>query len=58
VKLGGVSLACVALELAGSIVLMTALGRAFGLRPKLIQPARHRIVDLRCLGNHCRERRD
>ena len=35
-KLGGVSLVCVALELAGAIVLMTALGRAFGLRPKLI----------------------
>jgi uncharacterized integral membrane protein (TIGR00698 family) len=36
VKLGGVSLACVALELAAAIVLMTALGRAFGLSPKLI----------------------
>ena len=35
-KLGGVSLACVAIELAGAIVFMTALGRAFGLRPKLI----------------------
>ncbi|MEP7309508.1 MAG: putative sulfate exporter family transporter [Acidobacteriota bacterium] len=35
-KLGGVSLVCVALELAGAIVLMTALGRAFGLQPKLI----------------------
>jgi uncharacterized integral membrane protein (TIGR00698 family) len=35
-KLGGVSLVCVALELGGAIVLMTALGRAFGLRPKLI----------------------
>jgi uncharacterized membrane protein YadS len=35
-KLGGVSLACVALELAGAILLMTALGRAFGLRPKLV----------------------
>lgn len=35
-KLGGVSLACVAIELAGAIVLMTALGRAFGLRPKLV----------------------
>jgi uncharacterized integral membrane protein (TIGR00698 family) len=35
-KLGGVSLACVAVELAGAIVLMTALGRAFGLRPKLV----------------------
>ena len=35
-KLGGVSLACVALELAGAIVFMTALGRAFGLRPKLV----------------------
>src|SRR5436309_8253142 len=36
VKLGGVSLACVALELAVAIVLMTALGRAFGLSPKLV----------------------
>ena len=36
VKLGGVSLVCVALELAAAIVLMTALGRAFGLSPKLI----------------------
>ena len=36
VKLGGVSLACVALELAAAIVLMTVLGRAFGLSPKLI----------------------
>jgi len=36
VKLGGVSLACVALELAAAIVLMTALGRAFKLSPKLI----------------------
>jgi uncharacterized integral membrane protein (TIGR00698 family) len=35
-KLGGVSLACVAIELAVAIVLMTALGRAFKLRPKLI----------------------
>jgi uncharacterized integral membrane protein (TIGR00698 family) len=34
-KLGGVSLACVAIELALAIVLMTALGRAFGLSPKL-----------------------
>jgi len=36
VKLGGVSLACVAIELAAAIVLMTALGRAFGLSPKLV----------------------
>ena len=36
VKLGGVSLVCVALELAAAIVLMTALGRAFRLSPKLI----------------------
>jgi uncharacterized integral membrane protein (TIGR00698 family) len=35
-KLGGVSLACVAIELGGAIVFMTALGRAFGLRPKLV----------------------
>ena len=36
VKLGGVSLACVALELAVAIALMTALGRAFRLSPKLV----------------------
>src|SRR2546422_48783 len=36
VKLGAVSLACVALELAVAIVIMTALGRAFRLPPKLI----------------------
>src|SRR3989454_2565421 len=36
VKLGGVSLACVALERAVAIALMTALGRAFRLSPKLI----------------------
>lgn len=35
-RLGGVSLVCVGLELALAIVLMTALGRAFKLRPKLI----------------------
>ena len=35
VKLGGVSLVCVALELAVAIVIMTALGRAFRLTPKL-----------------------
>src|SRR5262245_2710074 len=34
-RLGGVSLACVAAELAVSIAVMTALGRAFKLRPKL-----------------------
>jgi uncharacterized integral membrane protein (TIGR00698 family) len=35
-KLGGASLACVALELVLGVVLMTALGRSFNLRPKLI----------------------
>jgi uncharacterized integral membrane protein (TIGR00698 family) len=34
-RLGGVSLACVVLELAVSIAVMTALGRAFKLPPKL-----------------------
>jgi uncharacterized integral membrane protein (TIGR00698 family) len=33
--LGGISLVCVALELVASIVIMTVLGRAFGLSPKL-----------------------
>jgi uncharacterized integral membrane protein (TIGR00698 family) len=35
VRLGGVSLACVVVELAVSIAVMTLLGRAFGLSPKL-----------------------
>lgn len=35
-KLGGISLILVFLEIGGSLLLMTALGRAFGLRPKLI----------------------
>lgn len=34
-KMGGISLACVAIELAISIALMTYLGRLFGLSPKL-----------------------
>jgi uncharacterized integral membrane protein (TIGR00698 family) len=34
-RLGGVSLACVAIELVVSIVVMTALGRFFRLSPKL-----------------------
>jgi uncharacterized integral membrane protein (TIGR00698 family) len=34
-RLGGLSLACVILELAVSIAVMTALGRAFGLSAKL-----------------------
>ena len=34
-KLGGVSLALVALELGVAIAVVTALGRAFGLKPKL-----------------------
>jgi uncharacterized integral membrane protein (TIGR00698 family) len=35
-KLGGISLACVFVELIVSIAIMTALGRAFRLPPKLI----------------------
>src|SRR5271155_4827871 len=34
-KLGGVSLVLVAIEIALSLLFMTALGRAFGLKPKL-----------------------
>jgi uncharacterized integral membrane protein (TIGR00698 family) len=34
-KLGGVSLVLVAIEIVGAIAFMTFLGRAFGLRPKL-----------------------
>src|SRR4030081_2043988 len=34
-KMGGISLACVAVEVALSLVLMTYLGRAFSLSPKL-----------------------
>src|SRR3984885_14066598 len=35
-KLGKISLLLVVVEIGGSLLLMTALGRAFGLRPKLI----------------------
>ena len=35
-KLGGISLLLVFIEIGGSLLLMTALGKAFGLRPKLI----------------------
>lgn len=35
-KLGGISLLLVFVEIGGSLLLMTALGKAFGLRPKLI----------------------
>lgn len=35
-KLGGISLVLVVIEISGSLLLMTALGKAFGLRPKLI----------------------
>jgi uncharacterized integral membrane protein (TIGR00698 family) len=34
-KLGGISLALVFVEITGSLLLMTLLGRLFGLRPKL-----------------------
>jgi len=34
-KLGGISLVLVAIEIALSLLFMTALGRAFGLKPKL-----------------------
>jgi uncharacterized membrane protein YadS len=34
-KLGGISLVLVALEIGGSLALMTLLGRIFRLRPKL-----------------------
>jgi uncharacterized integral membrane protein (TIGR00698 family) len=35
-KLGGISLLLVFVEISGSLLLMTLLGKAFGLRPKLI----------------------
>ena len=35
-KLGGISLLLVFIEIGGALLLMTALGKAFGLRPKLI----------------------
>lgn len=35
VKLGGISLALVVIEITGSLALMTLLGRLFGLKPKL-----------------------
>ena len=58
VKLGGVSLVCVVLELAVAIAVMTALGRAFKLRPKLISLLAIGSADLRRVGDHRRERRD
>jgi len=35
-KLGGISLLLVLAEISGALLMMTALGKAFGLRPKLI----------------------
>jgi uncharacterized integral membrane protein (TIGR00698 family) len=35
-KLGGISIALVIVEITGSLLLMTYLGRAFGLKPKLV----------------------
>src|ERR1700684_2290905 len=47
VKLGGVSLILVAIEITVSLLFMTALGKAFGLSPKL--------TDLLAIGSpHCR----
>jgi uncharacterized membrane protein YadS len=51
-KLGGMSLAFVALELALSILLMTWLGKWMGLSPKLIVVARHWFFYLRSVGDH------
>ena len=51
-KMGGISLACVAVELVLSLIFMTYLGRAFRLIAEAHQPARHRIVDLRRLRHH------
>src|ERR1700686_4237627 len=34
-KLGGISIALVVLEISGSLILMTLLGRLFNLKPKL-----------------------
>ena len=36
VKVGGVTLGLVAIEIVGSLLFMTLLGKAFGLKPKLI----------------------
>ncbi|MDB5362785.1 MAG: hypothetical protein JWO51_4082 [Rhodospirillales bacterium] len=36
VKVGGVTLGLVAIEIVGSLIFMTILGKAFGLKPKLI----------------------
>jgi len=36
IKVGGVTLGLVAIEIAGSLIFMTLLGKAFGLKPKLI----------------------
>src|SRR5437763_5516118 len=54
VLLGGVSLVCVAIELAAAIVLMTALGRAFGLSPKRVRLLS--IGSSRCAGAAMRAR--
>jgi uncharacterized integral membrane protein (TIGR00698 family) len=35
-KLGGISIALVVIEISGSLLLMTYLGRLFGLKPKLV----------------------
>jgi hypothetical protein len=47
VKLGGVSLVCVVLELALAIVVMTALGRWFKAVAEVDEPAGHRRLRLR-----------
>src|SRR5437773_5604249 len=48
-KLGGVSLVLVAIEITGSIAFMTFLGRAFKLKPKLRSEERR-------VGKECRSR--
>ncbi|HEV2675084.1 MAG TPA: putative sulfate exporter family transporter [Aliidongia sp.] len=36
IKVGGVTLGLVAIEIVGSLIFMTLLGKAFGLKPKLV----------------------
>ena len=57
-KLGGVSLVLVAIEIVVSLVFMTYLGRGFGLKTKTHDAARRRLLDLRSFCNHCHTRRD
>ena len=55
VKLGGVSLVCVVLELAMAIAVMTMLGRCVQADAEADEPARDWRVHLRRVGDHRRQ---